>query len=1017
MRRIHLTSCLLLLLISQCAVYGAETYFYIGPNNGSWQTAVNWTPFNPGAGFIPPPGATDTAIINLDRDVVLQNNVNALAGLVVASGGDLLTSGHFLSVNNAIASAEANIIGTGTTGNNTELFVQPNVGGGTEYGFLVDILNLESGGELDLVNDAVVSVDNRLNVDAMSIITGRGTIRVEDSHGFVGRRFDLRGTIRPDAGGTITLEAESGTIDIDGQVHNDNFVDLTNPNSRLIVDGPMHDTFTGTMHLGAGSRLTMQNAWTHGPEPGQAGGASMLRFDPGEGETARIDGAHMTIGGAGDFDANVRAVSGFSRVFADATIQSNADIRVFSNAELDFESDLTFTGAATIIGSGTFGPGDDNFVEGAVTIGTDTINFDEGDWHISQPLTLNVDTIDDVFGNWFGLTSPADRVINISSLAAGGFLIDNGRLTVNLPGNDDWTLAYDATMNITGLTGDQPSHSLAGAPVEIGGTVNIDGRTRFTAPIDLRVGLDLNGLIQFADSASSLQLDADSEMSGGTIAGNGELRSTSSQLVGRGTISSDVAFSGTSRLQADGGTLLITGDIESFGQEMGTVDADSTLQIEDTSWDIGDGGSVVLNGGLLTDGNVLTFVQNRGGTLVGNGRVSLNSLNNNGLIAAQGGTLEIDDRLDWDGNSAGANEEGDGILAANLGTLLISDTKFQGPSFVGTIEVADGHQFIYETGGGNDEILFDDITGDAENNDFGRLHMQGGTLVADSVTHQGHFEINNAPGGGFVPSTIEADEIVFDSLGTTTISAQLQLRAAVAALVEPGAQFSGNGSLSNMEDSVLIVQDQATVDVELINSGSLLVGAGALLAPIPAEMDVDVFTQTFPGDVTIDIAGTALNEFDRIDALGGASLDGTLSVEFLQGFEPVLGDTFEILTAGGSGVAGTFYRLDAPVFNDLTFAINYSPQNVVLEVINALDAVDANMDGVINGLDFLWLQRHQPGLIPLWQSLYPVGPEPLAAASTVPEPTTMGLLLFGTLLATNKRRRVKNFVSKDETTP
>ncbi len=1007
MRRAYLTSVLLLLSVGHCALNGAETYFYVGPNNGSWQTAGNWTPFNPGAGFIPPPAATDTVVINLDRDVVLQNNVNALAGLVVANAGDLLTSGHFLSVNNGVASAEANIIGTGTTGNNTELFVQPNTGGGTEYGFLVDILNLENGGELDLINDSVVSVDNRLNVDAMSIITGRGTIRFEDSHGFVGRRFDLQGAIRPDAGGTITLEAESGTIDIDGQVHNDNFVDLTNLNSRLIVDGPLHDSFTGTMHLGAGSRLTMQNAWTHGPEPGQAGGASMLRLDPGEGETARIDGGHMTIGGLGDFDANVRMVSGFGRVFADTTIQSNADIRVFSNAELDFQNDLTFTGAALIVGAGRFSPGADNFVEGAVTISTDTVNFDDGDWHITQPLTLNVDTIDDVFGNWFGLTSPADRVINITSSSAGGFLIDNGRLTVNLPGNDDWTLAFDATMNITGLTGDQPSHSLAGAPLELGGTVNIDGRTRFTAPIDVRVGLDLNGQIQFADSSSSLELGADSEMSGGTIAGSGELRSTSAELVGHGTISSDVAFSGTSRLQADGGTLLITGDIDSFGQEMGTVDANSTLQIEDTLWDIADGGAVVLNGGLLTDGNTSTFVQNRGGTLIGNGLVSLNSLNNNGLIAAQGGTLEIDDRLDWDGSSSGAHEEGDGTLAANLGTLLISDAMFQGPSFVGTIEVADGQQFIYETGGGNDVILFDDITGDAENNSVGRLNMQGGTLVADSVAHRGQFEINNAPGGGFVPSTIEADEIVFGSLGTTTINAQLQLSAAVAALVEPGAQFSGTGSLSNLEDSVLIVQDQATVGVELINSGSLFVGAGALLAPIPAEMDVDALTQTSLGAVTIDIAGTALDEFDRIDALDGASLDGTISVDFLQGFEPLLGDTFEILTAGGSGVDGTFYLLDFPVFNDLTLAVNYSPQNVVLEVIEAADAVDANMDGAINGLDFLWLQRHQPGLIPLWQSLYPVGAEPLAAATTVPEPTTMGLLLLGTLLAMKNRKLVR----------
>ena len=90
---------------------------------------------------------------------------------------------------------------------------------------------------------------------------------------------------------TIELIAESGTIDLDGQVHNDNLVDLTNSDSRLIVDGPLTDSFTGTIEMGNGATLTMEDAWIHGPGPGDAGGMRSLKSIPATETSRPITGA------------------------------------------------------------------------------------------------------------------------------------------------------------------------------------------------------------------------------------------------------------------------------------------------------------------------------------------------------------------------------------------------------------------------------------------------------------------------------------------------------------------------------------------------------------------------------------------------------------------------------------------------------------------------------------------------------------------------------------------------------
>jgi hypothetical protein len=86
------------------------------------------------------------------------------------------------------------------------------------------------------------------------------------------------------------------------------------------------------------------------------------------------------------------------------------------------------------------------------------------------------------------------------------------------------------------------------------------------------------------------------------------------------------------------------------------------------------------------------------------------------------------------------------------------------------------------------------------------------------------------------------------------------------------------------------------------------------------------YTQTAAGVLTVDIGGrTAGAEYDQLVVSGSVSLDGTLTVNLVNGFVPQSGDAFAILTFGsGSGVFAALNG-DGPLFTP-----RYDPNDVTL---------------------------------------------------------------------------------------
>jgi len=160
------------------------------------------------------------------------------------------------------------------------------------------------------------------------------------------------------------------------------------------------------------------------------------------------------------------------------------------------------------------------------------------------------------------------------------------------------------------------------------------------------------------------------------------------------------------------------------------------------------------------------------------------------------------------------------------------------------------------------------------------------------------------------------------------------------------------------------------------------------------------------------LAGTLAGEFGEIALLDDALLDGALDVSLDPGFNPIAGDTFQIISA--ANVAGTFDSTTLPLLGEgLVWDVEYDVDSFSLQVLFAADfdqdgevdtddltiwqtnygstsapqsSGDADEDGDVDGADFLF-----------WQRQFGSQSSPISAAS-VPEPTSFSLFIL-TLLS------------------
>lgn len=244
-----------------------------------------------------------------------------------------------------------------------------------------------------------------------------------------------------------------------------------------------------------------------------------------------------------------------------------------------------------------------------------------------------------------------------------------------------------------------------------------------------------------------------------------------------------------------------------------------------------------------------------------------------------------------------------------------------------------------------------------------------------------------------------------------------QLRFTGETHVDNNVSLTGLGTIRN-SGSMTLADNLNTGFVKIENGGDLQIGEG------PANVEVNRFTNEANGTLNIEIAGLiAGNQFDKLEIDGATALAGTLSVSFLNGFLPQVGDEFTILQQSVGTIQDTFHSVQGHLAtNGVLLLPEYLAQAVKLVAVPHLPC-DLNLDGGVDASDMgiMFGEWGTAGTTDLNHDGYTdaadagicfadwtgdAAPALVASTAVVPEPSIMGgLLLIGLLLGRSRGRR------------
>ncbi len=287
-----------------------------------------------------------------------------------------------------------------------------------------------------------------------------------------------------------------------------------------------------------------------------------------------------------------------------------------------------------------------------------------------------------------------------------------------------------------------------------------------------------------------------------------------------------------------------------------------------------------------------------GGTLIA---ASANALGpvGSGVQVGAGATLRLAGGIDFGPKPLSLNGTGVGGTAGAL-QIASGNNTWRGPIRLfspSTIVCAAGATFTDSVEVTNDGNLL-------------TVNAQGNVTFATTLTGAGG--LTNKGAGTLTFSTAAPNLYT----GTTTVSAGILVLAKPAGIpalsgplvINAGGTLAGSG----------------TIDGSVINGGVISPGGTNALGTLVINGD---YTQKPGGTLEMEVAST--RAFDQLKISGAASLDGTLDVHFLNGFVPVPGDVFALLTFRGS--TGHFKKVELPnPGSGKTLGIEYDARDVSL---------------------------------------------------------------------------------------
>jgi T5SS/PEP-CTERM-associated repeat protein len=386
------------------------------------------------------------------------------------------------------------------------------------------------------------------------------------------------------------------------------------------------------------------------------------------------------------------------------------------------------------------------------------------------------------------------------------------------------------------------------------------------------------------------------------------------------------------------------------------------------------------------------------------------------IVGAEGtGTLTIE-------NGATASTTGVtiGLSSGSIGSAILQGAGSSwtmsllnvGDRGTGSLTVSDGAVLstnfftgsgIGLTAGSNGAVLVTG-TGSAWNNSSGLYVANLGgskgslTIAAGAVVSNTYATISYRNGStGIV--TVTGNGTRWNNSGNVTLG--VDPLASATLIVSDGAMVVAAGANGlTIGSAGLLAGNGGVVQGNITNNGTVSPGNSAGLLTIDGN-----YTQSSTGKLLIELAGRQLGTgYDSLQITGSATLAGALNISLLDGFKLAPGDLFELLHAE-QGIFNSFTSVSLPaVPAGLKQTLVYANFKVLLDVNYLTTAGDFDLDGDVDGADFIAWQTNFPKLsgatiaqgdadfdgdvdgadFVAWQTNFPFTPGP--GAAPVPEP-------------------------------
>ena len=815
-------------------------------------------------------GVTVTGDLNLNSinnsRVRLQNGANFTGDANVGYGGDLIIEDN-LTLDNTTINLNGYDAGLGVSGTNT-LTIGENATVNLNERYAHISSDQYFGGTGTVINQGTITADGTVQ---------RGTYRYINPDIFINQ-----GIVEAVNGGSLQINSANwnntdGTFRVDGTSTlslQGNFTDLgtidNTANGTVYLEGTLDNNDDVLVIDETANKLTLNGGVITGGEIVESGGQLLFANNSNN----RLSGVTVT----GDLNLNsinnsrVRLQNG-ANFTGDANVGYGGDLIIEDNLTLD-NTTINLNGYDAGLGvSGT----------NTLTIGENaTVNLNERYAHISSDqyfggtgTVINQGTITadgtvqggtyryinpDVFINQGVVEAINGATLNLDqgwSNAAGTLRVD-GTSTLNLQGNFTDLGIIDNTAN---------------------GTVNLQGTLDNNDDVlvidETANKLTLNGGVitggEIVESGGQLLFSSNNQnrLSGATITGDLNLNSVSNSRV---RLQNGANFTGDANV-GYGSDLIIEDNLTLDNKTINLNGYDAGLGVSGTNTlTIGENATVSLNeryahissdqyfGGTGTVINQGTITAD--GTVQGGAYRYINPdiFINQGIVeAVNGAQLRIDSTpINF---SAGTLTGGTYSVGDNS-TIRLNGVNITENAATISIEGVNANLFNATSGSTNA------LANLSTNTAVGNLTIGGGYdfTTANSLNNFGVLTV-----GSDSTLTVRGDYIQID--GST--------------ILEGGTLTSTTG-IFDLRDGTLSGSGNLIADATI---------AGAIAADLNAGIiDIDGdYTQLDAAELNIELGGTAVDNFDQIDIAGAASFDGFLNISLIDGFAPLVGDTFEVL--------------------------------------------------------------------------------------------------------------------------